>query len=144
MDTAGRRYCWTRRAELALAKDEASLALNIADRLIDSAAGLREGDVISFLWLVKGQALASLGRLEEARELLVDGRNHTMETQERFLLWRFQAALARLCQTTGDSTAVEEWPTVSCIIEEMAATVTDEALGASFRSRAIAILQDVR
>jgi DNA-binding SARP family transcriptional activator/tetratricopeptide (TPR) repeat protein len=141
MDTAGTRYCWARRAQLALAMDEPSLALNIAERLIDSAAGLQAGDVVSFLWLIKGEALAKMGRLGEARDILLDGRDHTREAQERFLLWRFHAALAHLNQTMGkDMAAATETAAARALIEEMAATVTDERLAEGFKLRAFAML----
>ncbi len=32
MDTMGKRYCWARRAELALSQDDPDLALDIVDR----------------------------------------------------------------------------------------------------------------
>ena len=141
MDTAGKRYCWARRAQLALAKDEAGLALNMSDRLIHSAAGLTPGAVISFLWLVKGGALARLGRLEEAQALLKDGRDHAQEAQEHLFLWRFHAALAHLNQSMGeDAAAAEELAAARALIEEMAATVTDKALRDGFRCRALAVL----
>ena len=140
MDTAGTRYCWARRAQLALAMDEPSLALNIAERLIDSAAGLQAGDVVSFLWLIKGEALAKMGRLGEARDLLLDGRDHACKAQERFLLWRFHAALASLHQGAGDEDAEEETAAARSLIEEMAAAVVDNVLAESFRSRALATL----
>jgi DNA-binding SARP family transcriptional activator/tetratricopeptide (TPR) repeat protein len=136
MDTAGKRYCWARRAELALAMNEASLALNITERLINTAAGLTPGVTISFLWLVKGEALASLGRLEEARAMLVDGRDHAKEAHEQFLLWRFHAALADLNRAMGeDIAAAEELAAGRTLIEKIAAGVVDEGLGDNLIAR---------
>jgi phage shock protein A len=34
MDTMGKRYCWAKRAELALSQGEPDLALGIVERLI--------------------------------------------------------------------------------------------------------------
>lgn len=140
MDTAGRRTCWARRAQLALAMDEPSRALDIAQRLINSVAGLPAGDVVSFLWLVKGEALAKMGRFEEARELLESGRDHAHNQQERFLLWRFHAALARLYRTAGEDDAAAEETAACLLVEAMAATVADDALADVFRRRAFSTL----
>jgi DNA-binding SARP family transcriptional activator/tetratricopeptide (TPR) repeat protein len=142
MDTTGKRYCWARRAELALAMDKPDLALGLTERLIDSAAGLKPNDLVIFLWLVKGMALARMGRLENARDLLVVGRDHAQETKEHFLLWRFHAALAHLNQTMGEVTAVtKEAAATRKVIEEMVATVPDVVLADSFRRRASATLE---
>lgn len=136
MDTAGKRYCWPRRADLALAMNEPTIALNIVERLINSASGLRPRDVLTFLWLVKGEALARIGQLDKGRDLLEQGRDHA---QERFLLWRFHAALANLFQEAGDKDAAEEETVAVClVIEETASTITDEAIAGSFRSHALA------
>ena len=105
MDTAGRRSCWARRAELALVMAEPDLALDICERLVSSAPGLPPGGAIPFLWLLRGQALAMKGDLNEALVLLENGRVAAQTRQEKFLLWRFHTALARLHLATGH----EEW-----------------------------------
>ncbi len=69
MDTMGKRYCWARRAELALLHGDPALALEIVERLIASALGMAAGGVITFLWQLKGDALAAMGRVDEAIQL---------------------------------------------------------------------------
>ena len=141
MDTAGRRYCWARRAELALAMDEPVLALDITDRLVASVAGRQSGDVLTFLWLLKGETMASIGRLDEAHDLFVDGCNNACTRQERFLLWRFHGALGQLYQASRDELkAAGELSTARVLIEDMAATVADGALANTFRHRASVML----
>jgi hypothetical protein len=76
--------------------------------------------------------------LEEARTLLIDGRDHAQKAQERFLLWRFHAALARLNQRMGnDAGAEEELAAARVLIQEMAATLSAKDLAESFSQRAI-------
>ena len=59
MDTMHKRTCWARRAELALAEGEPSLALEIADRLIATVPGLPPGRIVTSLWQLKGEALTA-------------------------------------------------------------------------------------
>jgi hypothetical protein len=61
---------WARLAELALARGNPTHALDITDRLIASAPGMPPGRVITYLWWLKGKALAALGHSEEAQPLL--------------------------------------------------------------------------
>jgi hypothetical protein len=64
------RCCWSSQAELALARGDPALAMDITDRLIASAPGMSPGRVITFLWKLKGQALNAMGHTEEAQTLL--------------------------------------------------------------------------
>ena len=68
---AQERSSWLLRAELALARGKPAEALGIADHLIASAANRTTTTVIPALWLVRGGALAALGRSAEAEEALL-------------------------------------------------------------------------
>jgi tetratricopeptide (TPR) repeat protein len=133
MDTMGKRYCWVRRAELELAQGDATLALEIADRLITTAPGMGPGDVITFLWLLKGEVSAVLGRTEEAHTLLRAALDNARANEERFLLWRIHASLGRLYEATGhQAEASEEFIAASGIVEQLAASIDDDALKDNF------------
>jgi class 3 adenylate cyclase/tetratricopeptide (TPR) repeat protein len=137
MDTKGRRYCWARRAELALTADDRNTALSITERLIASAAGMAPERVITFLWLLKGKALAAMDRMEDAETLLHSAAANAQKTKERFLLWRIHASLGRLYKYMdhGD-VAQDEISAARSLIEEMASTIPDEELKQNFRQRA--------
>jgi adenylate cyclase len=133
MDTLGKRYCWVRLAELALTQDDPGLALEITERLIASAPGMSPGRVITFLWKLKGEALAAIGRTDEAESLLHAAIENAWAMEERFLLWRVHASLGRLYRTMGHQEAAEkEFSTACALIEELAATVPDKALKSNF------------
>ncbi|MGD2165395.1 MAG: tetratricopeptide repeat protein, partial [Anaerolineae bacterium] len=83
MDTLYKRYCWARRAELALAEDHTSMALEIIDRLTASALGLPPGQVITFLWALKGKAVRAQGDWERGRALLQAAVDNATTTGER-------------------------------------------------------------
>ena len=134
MDTLGKRYCWVQRAELALAQDEPTLALDITERLIASTPGISPGQIVTFLWKLKGEALAALGCIEDALPLLHAALENAKAAGERFLLWRVHACLGRLYHNMGRQDAAEkEIASARAVIDELAATIPDEALKESFR-----------
>jgi tetratricopeptide (TPR) repeat protein len=142
MDTTGKRYCWVRRAELALAQDDPALAFDITERLIASAPGMSPGRVITYLWKLKAEALAAMGRAEEACPLLRAAVENARATEERFLLWRVHGSLGRLYRDMGHREAAEnELSAARGLIDELAATVPDEALRENFVQRAHNILE---
>jgi tetratricopeptide (TPR) repeat protein len=137
MDAVGKRYCWARRAELALAQGNPALALDITDRLIASAPGMEPGRVISFLWQLKGEALAVLGRTDEAQSLLQAAAENARASGERFLLWRIHASLGRLHRVTGCQSAAErEFSSAGELIQELANTAPTRKLRDGFLQRA--------
>ena len=137
MDTTGKRYCWARKAELALAQREVTAALDITERLIATATGMEPGRVITFLWLLKAEAFAALGRDEEAIVLLRAAAENVGRSGGRFLLWRIHGSLARLYQATDrEEDAGKEMSMAQAVIEEMATTIPDKALRNNFRLRA--------
>lgn len=127
-DTAGKRLCWASRARLALAMDEPEQALDIAQRLLATAAGLAPGGVITPLWLLHGEALLVLRRTDEANEILSAGYREAQYHGQRPLVWRFQAALARVHLARGCHTAANQaLAAARHTIEELAGTVDDPA-----------------
>jgi tetratricopeptide (TPR) repeat protein len=141
MDTKGKRYCWARRAELALAKDDPATALAMTDRLITSAVGMSTDRVITFLWHLKGEALAMLDRMGEAEASLHTALANAQKTEERFLQWRIHASLGQLYQMTDRAEIAEgEMSAGRSLVEEMATTLPDEELAHNFRQRAFEAL----
>jgi tetratricopeptide (TPR) repeat protein len=133
MDTINKRYCWARRAELALFQGNPTLALEITDRLIASVPGMSSDGVVTFLWKLKGEALAAIGRTDEAISLLRAAIENARATGERFLLWRVHASLGCLYQTLNHQTAAQqEFSAARELIEELAATIPDGALKDNF------------
>lgn len=118
---------------MTLQRGDPASALQIVDRLIASAPGMSPGGVITFLWQLKGEALAALGRADEADSLLRAAVENAQALQERFLLWRAQASLGRHCLARNkQSEATKELSRARELIEEMAATIPDQMLKANF------------
>ena len=133
MDELGRRYCWARRAELAVLQDDPALALDITNRLIATTPGMQPEHIITFLWMLKGEALTAMGHLEEAHALLCAARENAHRLDERFLLGRVHASLGRLYTLMKYPTeASEEISATRTLIKELAATIPDKALKSNF------------
>ena len=133
MDTMGKRYCWARRAQLALAQGDPALALDIVERLIETAPGKSADCVITFLWKLKGETLAEIGLPGNAVRHLQDAIENARKQGEQFLLWRTHASLGRFYRKLGsDKESFVEFATACVLIEELAASIPDPALKHGF------------
>jgi tetratricopeptide (TPR) repeat protein len=113
------------------------LALDIVERLISSAPGMSPGRVITFLWKLKGEALAAIGDTEAASSLLHAAIENAQANGERFLLWRLHASLGRLYRARGRrSEAEEEFAIARELVGELADTVPEGEMRDSFLRRA--------
>jgi adenylate cyclase len=144
MDTMYKRYCWIRRAELALVQGDPNLALEITDRLIDSAPSTPSGCIITYLWKLKGEVLAALGRLEEASSWLCVAIENAQGNGERYLLWQIHASLGKVYKNMNCLTSCEKELSMSgALLEALAATLQDEELKHIFMTFACDALQSL-
>jgi DNA-binding CsgD family transcriptional regulator len=143
--TIGQRLIWAARAELALARRDPGLALNITDRLNASAVNISEERIIPSLWKLRGEALAAFGRVAEA-ETAFEAAQATAHTQGlRPLLWRICLALGKFYQTQACREEAEQaFSTARALLEEIAANVPDKHLREQFLSQATAMLPQKR
>ena len=125
-----------------LAQDDLSSALDIIACLITSAPGMSPGRVITYLWKLKAEALAAKGDTEQARNLLREAIENGQAFDERFLLWRLHASLARLYRTMGKKEDAEkEYLRARSLIDELAAPIADEMLQNRFLQGACGVLE---
>ncbi len=133
--TLPQRLIWCARAELALARDDGEAALRIVDRLILPAANAEVGQdaVIPTLWLLRGQALAALGRWDEAEQAIAGARSVASKLGLRPLLWRLEASLATVYRAQGRrDQAAAAAAAASTVVAELGATLTDATLRETF------------
>jgi predicted ATPase/DNA-binding CsgD family transcriptional regulator len=137
MQTIGQRLVWASRAELALARREYGLTLDITERLIASAANPTGGCVIPYLWKLRGEAMAMLHQVTEAEVALLAAQEVALTQGLRPLLWRICIALGRLYQTQKrHEEARKAFDSAREIIQELAAPIEDEKLRETFLSTA--------
>jgi len=139
--TLAQRLIWSARAELALARGDPGLALDITDRLIASAANMSEERVIPRLWKLRGEALVALHREAEAESVLQAAQAAAHTQGLRPWLWRIYLDLGKLYAAQRRSEEAEyAFLTTQEIVEELAANVPDGALRENFLSRVTAQL----
>lgn len=131
-------YAW---GELALARGEPTLALQVTEQLLESAPGVDRAQPIPGLLKLKGEALASLNRLDDARQALEEARRGAQERQARHLLWRIHRSLGRLYQRLErEAEAERELVAARAVIESLAATIDEPGLTENFRRAAAGFL----
>lgn len=133
MDTMGKCFCWIRQAELALAQNNPDQALDIINRLIVSSPGSRTGQVITYFWKLKGDALAAMGQADKALPLLDVALENAVENKENFLLWKLHASLGQTYHNMDrESEAERAFVNAREHIHKLAETLTDEALKGNY------------
>jgi DNA-binding CsgD family transcriptional regulator len=129
-------------AQLALARGDAAVALELVDGLI--ATAVAPGGVTPSLWWLRGEALLQLRRYGEAREALEAALAAARREGRRPLVWRIAAALANLGllqrREQDAHTAAEE---ALATIAALAETLPDRALREAFAQRAAAAVPTV-
>ncbi len=141
MQTQSERLCWYARGELALVRDEAQTALDIADRLIRSAANTTPETVIPRVWKLRGEALAALVKTPEAETVLQAAQAAAFEQGAHSLVWRIHIALGRLYQVQARrDEAAMEFSVAQEEIQRLAGSVSDECLRRDFIARAMAAM----
>jgi DNA-binding CsgD family transcriptional regulator/Flp pilus assembly protein TadD len=134
--------------ELALARQNPAQALQVLDRL-----GLPDRTewlgVMAYYYgsilQLRGEALTRLERLDEAKADLQSALDSFKEQEVRMGLWRIHLSLGELYQAMADPQRAESAFTAArALIEELAATITDDTLRQNFRRRAIDMIPPVR
>ncbi|MEO8285652.1 MAG: AAA family ATPase [Chloroflexota bacterium] len=133
----GQRLVWCARAELALAEGDPHTALGITDQLM-SCAGKGNGTgslTPPKLSLHRAEALAGLGRLDEAIAELKEAKQSASSSGMRSMLWRVQATLGKLLQQQGHQTeAADEFSEALSVIEELALHIPDDEQRKNFQT----------
>src|SRR5256714_3390297 len=145
IQTMAQRMLCCASVELALAQGHPTHALEIIDQLVASAAHGAEGQSSLRVLKLRGEALVMLQRPVEA-EIAFEAAREIATTQGvRPMQWRICIALGNLYQAQGRNTEAEQaFATARTLIEELAATITDESLRDNFLQRATAMLPHSR
>jgi non-specific serine/threonine protein kinase len=120
---------WLVRAELALARGNAALALNLADQLIAALPNIalvgERG--VPGLALLRGKALAALARPAEAEIALQLALEGATDKGISSLRWRTQVTLGQFYNAQGRQAAAEgAFAAARTLIDELAAQIPDE------------------
>ncbi len=131
--TLGQRLLWCARAELALARNDPSRALQIVEQLTTSATSTGDSGDILRLARLRGEALTACNQTSEAEAVLQRARKTAQERGALPLLWRIHLALATCYQSQRRYEAAEESLLAARgIIDQLARNVPGEVLRADF------------
>ncbi|HKF39320.1 MAG TPA: BTAD domain-containing putative transcriptional regulator, partial [Ktedonobacteraceae bacterium] len=136
--TLGQRLAWFAQAELALARGNPVLTLQVADQLTVSAANISGTRIIPRLWKLRGEALTLLNQSSEAEALLQSAREEAHAQGSQSLLWRIHLTLGSLYHAQQRyPEAKEAFVAGRTIIEDLATRLPSESLRNQFLSSAI-------
>lgn len=142
MDTIGKRFCWIARAELALFEGDATLTIEILDRLVDSAKNLSPDNVITTLWKLRGEALSVLGQYEEAETVLKKAVENARANEEISIQWQIHSSLGKLYHATNRyHEAEDEFSKGKDIVANITSSIPDKGLRENFIQKAESQLQ---
>jgi DNA-binding CsgD family transcriptional regulator len=138
--TLGQRLVWRARIEVALARGEPDRALRLADELAAATPNAAGPDDIPRLSWLRGQALAALGRHDDAEGSLMAAERHALTHGARPLLWRIQADLCALGQARGRGRDTARASSIREALAALAQTIPDPVMCASYLAGASAAL----
>jgi DNA-binding CsgD family transcriptional regulator len=134
---AERRMLWAW-GELTFAEGDYQETMRIVGLLLASPPGADRAQPIPWLLKLKGEALAALGRLDEAAQSLEDAKDGAFQQQERPLLWQIHRALGRVYHRMKEHDKAEhEFAASRSIIAELAASIQGAALRELFSEEAL-------
>ncbi|HLX57696.1 MAG TPA: LuxR C-terminal-related transcriptional regulator, partial [Ktedonobacteraceae bacterium] len=140
MHTLGQRLVWVARAELALARDDPTLALHITDQLLASAFGLSNESNIPRLAKLRGEALTRMKQAAEAETILQDARTTALKYGLRPMLWRISLAQGKLAHAQRRYEVAERrFAEALEILELLASNLPDQLFCQHFLQRAHAL-----
>lgn len=143
--TLSHRVCWFARAELALDEGDPALALRIADVLVATVPPGASVRAAPAPLKIRGQALAALGRPDEAAAALDAADAVARARGARPLLWRILTAQAALHHARRrDDEGARAGEAARALIAELADTIPAGPLRGRFREAAFALLPPER
>ncbi|MEZ4572654.1 MAG: tetratricopeptide repeat protein, partial [Thermomicrobiales bacterium] len=142
IDSLGQRKLWFGAAHLALARGNSQEALAIADRLLETAPGRADDEVVPDLALLRGRALLASGNGRAAIPELTAAGRIAGEGRDPLTLWRLRAVLAAIARESGDEvSATKELDLARQTIESIALQLDANERGRIFRQRAANYLE---
>jgi DNA-binding CsgD family transcriptional regulator len=143
VQTSSQRWIWRAQAEFALNQGNPTLALQITNRLLTSAANMESLDAgaIPHLAFLRGRVLAALQCWIEAEAELLTAQAAAHAKGMPGLLWRIHMALGQLYQAQENHhEATNVFAAARQVIEAISVTLSDPELSSTFMRQATALL----
>ncbi len=141
MRSMGPRTLWVAYAEHALATGDYDRGLEIASRLIGSAADRDQTAILPALEKLRGEALLGLGRRAEAASALSNARLAAHQRGLRGLVWRLDIQLGRAQRSLGRRLEADaSFNAARSVVDELAAGLGDGVICDKFRRATVSLL----
>lgn len=138
--TSAQATCLTAYGEACLSLGEAAGALGIADTVIEWSTRNGGPGIVPRTWMLRGRALAALGRDDEAIETLHQAAEAAAQIDSP-ILWRIQVALGQSLQSCGRrDQARQAFDGAREIVERLAGSLNDGPASAAFRAAAFEMI----
>jgi ATP/maltotriose-dependent transcriptional regulator MalT len=145
MQTLGQRLVWAARADLALARGDPDLALQITDQLLASAIGLSSESSIPRLAKLRGEALIKLKQAAEAETILQNARTTALKHGLRPLLWRICLTQGKLAHSQRRYEEAERrFAEALELLEDLARNIPDQTSHQHFLQHAHSLFPHTR
>ncbi|MDX1437178.1 MAG: adenylate/guanylate cyclase domain-containing protein [Anaerolineales bacterium] len=133
----GERSSWFSRAVLAVSSGEPDYAIQILDHLVRTVPNNESGEVVPWLAFIRGDALMSLGRVEDALETFISGYEATRTRGLINLEWRYDARLSNIYRQFGQEDLAERHSTAARkTLNDICTNIIEVDLRESFEARA--------
>ncbi len=140
-ETLAQQWVEAVRAELALARGDALLALHRLEGLLSSVPHLAGERVAPQIARLRGESFAALGRLEEAEAELRAAEAETRRRGANAPQWQIHRALGYLYKQQNQPREAEQaFAIARTLVETLAANILDPAMRSTFSQRALALL----
>jgi len=124
------------RGRIAAAEGDLEEAVRIATEVLERLRGMGVRPFVPEALLLLGASLAALGRRPQAERVLREARSKAEGLRHRRVLWQILAELSGVCAARGDpGEASRLRDEAGHIVHEIAGTIDDPALRASFLAR---------
>ncbi len=134
------RLSWSACAELELARGNPRRALEIVERLLAATPGLAQGGLhaVPLLSRLRSQALAALGRWQDAEAELQGTLPIALKLGNRPLLWQLHADLGHVYRALERRTdAGREFAAARAIVQDLAHSLPEGTLRQNFLKQAL-------
>jgi class 3 adenylate cyclase len=124
------------RGRIAVARREHVRAVEIADTILDRLRRREVRHLTTDALLLKGKALASAGRVEDAKGVLGEARSEAEKRQHRRILWEILGELSEILDEQGNAEAARELRgETRRLVAGIADSVDEEELRSGFLDR---------
>lgn len=135
--SVGQRQIWCARAELALARNDPDLALDVVDHVLRATQSLSDDAVIPRLWLLRARAHLRKNTTDLSESLARTALTSAQATNQPAWEWRSAALLGQIYRAQHRTEDAQRAANAAqAVVHQLADTLNDSTLRENFLQRA--------